>query len=233
MPDIIKNNNVKILVILYFIVGLIEVIAEFKSNKTLIIVTKPLIPFLIILLYWFSSWRRNVLFILIMFFSMVTNILFIPKSSQFLFYAVIAFTIHRILLIYFVFALSKIKNFIPFILATIPLLCIFFYLFFTTTDVPDNSYVMIVIVNILGAILGGLGISSYIHNDNRKNSLLMIAVLLFLGLQMVVFVERYYLSDLFLEYIRPLAMLLNVLAFFAFYKYVIEAESDDDRLPAL
>ena len=147
-----------------------------------------------------------------------------------LFYAVVVFTIHRVLFVYFVFALSKIKNYIPFIIATIPLLFIFFYLFFTTADVPDNSYTLIVIINFLGAILGGLGISSYIHNDNKKNSLLMIAVLLFLGLQLVVFVERYYLSDLFLEYIRPLAMLLNVLAFYAFYKYVIEAESDNDRL---
>ncbi len=232
MLGIIKNNCVKILVILYFIVAFIEVAAEYNSNKTLIILTKPLIPFLIILLYWFSSRKRNFLFILIMFFSLVTNILFIPKSNQALFYGIIAFTIHRLLLVYFVFALSKIKNYIPFILATIPLLFIFFYLFFTTTDVPDNSYILIVIVNILGAILGGIGISSYVHNDNKKNSLLMIAVLLFLGLQLVVFVERYYLSDLFLEFVRPLAMLLNVLAFFAFYKYVIEAELNDNR-PAL
>lgn len=228
MFGIIKNNCVKILVILYFIVAVVEVAAEYSSNKALIVLTKPLIPFLIMLLYWFSSQKKNFIFILIMLFSLITNILFIPKSNQALFYGVIAFTIHRLLLVYFVFALSRIKNYIPFILATIPLLFIFFYLFFTTTDVPDNSYILIVIVNILGAVLGGIGISSYVHNDNKKNSLLMIAVLLFLGLQLVVFVERYYLSDLFLEYVRPLAMLLNVLAFFAFYKYVIVAESDNN-----
>ncbi len=230
MVDVIKNNTVKILVIIYFVVAFVEVAAEFTSNNRIIFITKPLIPFLIIVLYWFSSQKRNFVFILIMFFSLVTNILFIPKSAQALYYAIIAFTIHRVLLVYFVFALSKIKNYIPFILATIPLLFIFFYLFFTASDVPDNSYIMIVIVNILGAVLGGIGISNYVHNDNKQNSLLMIAVLLFLGLQLVVFVERYYLSDLFLEYIRPLAMLLNVLAFFAFYKYVIEAESDNNRL---
>ena len=108
-------------------------------------------------------------------------------------------------------------------------MAIFFYLFFASTDVPENSYELLILLNVMGAILGGIGISNYILNDNKQNSLLMISVLMFLGLQMVVYVERYYLASIFLECIRPLAMLLNVLAFYIFYKYVIAAESNDNR----
>lgn len=115
---------------------------------------------------------------------------------------------------------------------TIPLLAIFFYLFFASTDVPDNSYFLLILLNIMGAILGGIGISNYILNDNKQNSLLMISALLFIGLQMVVYVERYYLSSMILEYVRPLAMVFNVFAFFTFYKYVIAVESNNYR-PAL
>ncbi len=231
MIGTIKNNIVKFLTIVYFANALIEIIAEFYSTDTVIFLAKPLIPFLLIVLYWFSSKKRNLLFILIMFFSLVTNLLFIPKSPQALYYGVIAFTFHRILLIYFIFTVSKIRNFLLFGLVTIPLLLIFFYLFFASSDVPQNSYALLIILNIMGAVMGGIGISNYIIKDNKQNSLLMISVLLFLGLQMVVYVERYYLSNVSLDCIRPLAMLLNVLAFFAFYKYVLASESDDDRLP--
>lgn len=232
MIDSVKHNIVKFLIIIYFVNALIEVIAEFYSTNTVIFLAKPLIPFLLMVVYWFSSSNKSRIFILILFFSLVTNLLFIPKSPQALYYGVIAFTFHRILLIYYIFALSKIKNLWLFIFTTIPLLLIFFYLFFSSSNVPQNSYALLIVHNVMGAVMGGIGISNYVINDNKQNSLLMIAVLLFLGLQMVIYVERYYLYNISLEYIRPLAMLLNVLAFFAFYKYVLAVESDDDRFAA-
>jgi hypothetical protein len=230
MVIIFKRNKVNTLTLLFFINAFIEIVAEYFSNTTLIFITKPLIPLILIVLYWISSSRKNILFVLIMIFSLITNILFVPKSPDVLFYGIIAFTFHRIILIYYVFQLSKIKNYIPFLLTTIPLLFIFFYLFFSSSEVPKNSYALIIFHNIMGAVLGGIGISNYIVNDNKRNSILMISVLLFLGLQLVIYVERYYLYNFSLEYIRPLAMLLNVLAFYAFYKYVINAESNYNRL---
>ncbi len=229
MASDIKRNIVKIITIIYFVNAIIEVVSEYYSNNAIIFLAKPLIPFLLIVLYCFSSERKNPLFIIIMFFSLVTNVLFIPKTPLCLFYGVVAFTIHRILLIYYVYVLSKIKNIKLFVAVTMPLLAIFFYLFFPSTDVPENSYELLILLNILGAILGGIGISNYALNDNKQNSLLMISVLMFLGLQMVVYVERYYLASIMLEYIRPLAMVLNVLAFFTFYKYVIAVESNNNR----
>lgn len=226
MIGVINKKTVTILTIVYFINALIEILAEYFSCKTIIFITKPLIPFLLISLYWCSSIKKNLVFVIIMLFSLITNILFIPKSPNALFYGVIAFTFHRILLIYYLFYLSKIKNYIPFILTTIPLLFIFFYLFFISSNVPQNSYALIFFHNIMGAVIGGIGISNYIVNDNKRNSILMISVLLFLGLQLVIFVEKYYLYNFSLEFIRPLAMLLNVLAFYTFYKYVIVTESN-------
>lgn len=230
MSSSIKNHLVNFLVITYFINAIIEIIAEFYSTNTVIFLAKPLIPFLLIVLYWFSSKERNMIFIIIMFFSLVTNILFIPKAPQALFYGVIAYTVHRILLLYFIYTKSKIKSYKIFVLVILPLFGIFSYLFFASSEVPQNTYVLLLSHNIMGAILGGIGITNYIVNDNKQNSLLMISTLLFIGLQMVIYIERYYLYNVNLEYIRPLAMLLNVLAFFAFYKYVMATESDNDRL---
>lgn len=225
MSIVIKSNTLKTLTIVYFINAIIEVIAEGYSCLPIIFITKPLIPFLLIGLYYFDSVKKNGLFFLIMLFSLITNLLFIPNTQESLLYGVIAFTIHRIILIFLIFKIVKIKDYIPFILATIPLGFIFFYLF-AYTDVPQNSYYLIVLHNIMASMLGGIAIASYVMNDTKQNSLLLISVLLFLGLQLVIYIEKYYLVEIKYHYLRPLAMTLNVLAFFTFYKFVVVSEKN-------
>ncbi|MBY0486919.1 MAG: hypothetical protein K2P85_07035 [Flavobacteriaceae bacterium] len=214
---------VKLLTIIYFINSVIEVVAEAFSYKPLIFITKPLIPLLLMVLYFYSSPKPSKLFYLLMFFSLLTNILFIPDTSKSLFYGVITYTIHRIFLLVLIFKIVKIKDYIPILLATIPLAFIFFYLF-AASDVPENSYYLIIFHNIMAAVLGGVAISNYVMNDTKQNSLLLISVLLFLGLQLVVYIERYYMADWHSTYLRPLAMSLNILAFFAFYKFILLSE---------
>jgi hypothetical protein len=218
-----KLNVVKILVIIYFVNAIIEVFAEAFSLKFLIYLTKPLIPFLLMLMYFFQSSRKQFLFFGILFFSLLTNLFFIPNTQDSLLYGVISFTFHRILLLVLIFKIVRMKNLIPFFLATLPLGFIFFYLF-AASDVPDNSYYLIFFHNLMAAVLGGIAISNYGMNDDKRNSLLLISVLLFLGLQLVIYIEKYYLRESNIQYLRPLAMTLNILAFFVFYKFVIESE---------
>ncbi|MEC4003802.1 hypothetical protein OX283_003975 [Flavobacterium sp. SUN052] len=218
-----QYNFGKIIVVIYFINAIIEVFAEFYSNKFLIYLTKPLIPFLLMVLYFCYSSKKQILFFIILFFSLITNLLFIPSNEKCLFYGVISFTFHRIFLLILIFKIVKIKDYVPFFLSTLPLLFIFFYLF-AASDVPKNSYYLIVFHNLMAAVLGGVAISNYTMNDDKQNSLLLISVLLFLGLQLVVYIEKYYLTELHSQYLRPLAMTLNILAFFVFYKFVIESE---------
>ncbi len=160
-----------------------------------------------------------------MFFSLLTNLLFIPNTADSLFYGVITYTIHRIFLLILIFRIVKIKDYIPFLLATLPLGFIFFYLF-AASDVPENSYYLIFFHNLIAAVLGGIAISSYIMDDSKQNSFLLISVLLFLGLQLVIYIEKYYLVESHSHILRPLAMTLNILAFYIFYKFVIISEKN-------
>lgn len=225
----LKNRYILVnaLIIIYFINAIIEVISEYTSFLTAIYITKPLIPLLLMVLYFYKSSKKNSLFFVIMSLSLITNLLFIPNSQESLFYGVISFTIHRIFLLILIFKIIKIKDYIPFVLATIPLAFIFFYLF-AASDVPENSYYLIVFHNMMASILGGMAISNYVMNDNKQNSLLLISVLLFLGLQLVVYIEKYYLVNSHSFLLRPLAMILNVLAFYTFYKFVTASESLDN-----
>ena len=218
-----KYNLFKVITIFYFVNAIVEVVAEAYKIKEVIYVAKPLIPILLMLLYWLKSTPRNTMFFLIMLFSTLTNLLFVPDDKMILFYGVISFTIHRFLLLYFIYKIVEIKKTIPFVLSILPLLLVFFYLF-AASDVPDNSYYLIILHNVIAAVLGALAITAYIVDDNKQNSYLLISVLLFLGLQLIIYVEKYYLSDQNLQFLRPLAMTINVLAFFAFYKFALVSE---------
>lgn len=219
----LKNKACTIISLLYFFNAIVEVVAEAYALDTIIYITKPLIPGLLMALYFYTSKNDSKLFYVIMFFSLLTNLLFIPNTETALFYGVIAYTIHRIFLLVLIFRIVRIKNYLLFILATIPLGFIFFFIF-TSSDVPQNSYYLIFFHNLIAAVLGGIAIATYISNDNRQNSYLLISVLLFLGLQLVIYIEKYYLVNAITYSLRPLAMSLNILAFYVFYKFVILSE---------
>ena len=227
-----KQNIVKCLIVCYFITAVFEVIAEYFGNKLIICILKPVIPLFLIIIYFIESNKKNILFVIALLFSIITNILFIPNTPTYLFYGVLVFTVHRIIVIYLVFSHQKINDLIPLIIATTPFLLIFFYLFMETVEIPQNSIYLIIFQNLLISMFAGIALSSYFMNDNQQNSILLISALLFVMLQFVIFVEKYFLTNEFEELFRPLAMTFNALAFFSLYKYIIVAEnkSNNNRL---
>ncbi|MGV3696826.1 lysoplasmalogenase family protein [Flavobacterium sp.] len=213
----------------YFAIAFFEILAEFLVNRPTICILKPILPLLLILLYWIESYEKDKVFIIALLLSSITNILFIPDTPTYLFYGVLVFTVHRILVIYLIFLHQKVKDYIPIIIATAPFLLIFFYLFSETVEIPENSIYILIFQNLLISIFAGVGLSSYVMNDNKQNSILLISALLFVMLQFVVFVEKYFLINEFEQMFRPLAMTLNALAFFSLYKYIVTAEKSNDN----
>lgn len=223
MNNGIKKNNIKKITAFFFLNAIIEVIAEAFAYKPLIFITKPLIPILICVLYFYKSKRKHKLFFFLMLFSLITNLFFIPNTQQALFYGVISFTIHRILLLILIFKIVNVKDYLPFILSTLPLVFIFFYLF-PASIIPENSYYLIVFHSLIASLLGGIAFSCYYMDDNKRNTILLIAVILFLALQLVIYIEKYYFVDFSTHYLRPVAMFFNVVAFYMFYVFVVESE---------
>ena len=224
-----KENIIKSLTVGYFVIAFFEVIAEYFANRPIIGALKPVIPLVLIAIYYIESDKKNMLFIVALLLSLIANILFIPNTPSYLFYGVLVFTIHRIIVIYLIFHFQKVNDFIPLIIATTPFLLIFFYLFLETFEIPQNSIYIIIFQNLLISLFAGIALSSYFMNDNKQNSILLISALLFVMLQFVVFVEKYFLVNEFEELFRPLAMTFNALAFFSFYKYVITAEKSNNN----
>ena len=216
-----KYNLVKKITAIYFLIGLLEITAEYFQYKPFLYFFKPLIPILLMVLYYKTSCKKSKVYFIILLFSMITNILFIPADKKILFFGIIAFTVHRILFIYLAIKLLKIKDFVPILLATIPFFLIFSYLLSISENIPKEEFYLLILHNLLISILGGIAVSNYFMKESYTTSWLLICVLFFITLQFVVFIEKFYLT---LIIFRPIAMTLNVLAFYCFYRFVIETE---------
>jgi hypothetical protein len=224
-----KNQILNALTVCYFIMAFFEVVSEYFLSNSVICFLKPALPVFLIVLYCIESDKRSIIFIVALLLSSLTNILFIPDTATFLFYGVIVFTLHRLLVIYLILLHQQQKDYIPIIIATAPFLLVFFYLFSETIEIPENSVYILIFQNLLISLFAGIALSGYVMNDNKQNSILLISALLFVMLQFVIFVEKYFLVNEFEELFRPLAMTLNALAFFSLYKYIVTAEKSNNN----
>ncbi len=231
MRILIKKSNLeKLILVLFFTVVTIEVAAELFSCTSMVFVFKPLISIVLMMLYWNTSSQRTPLFFFTILFSLITNVFFIYATETMLFLGLIAFFIHRLLMIYYIIKLIKLKDCIPLFIAMIPFLVFFFYLLSMTSALTTRSYGILIIQNILISIIAGIVLSDYImNNDKKETAWFFIFGLLSVTQYFIVFIEKYYLSGLSPSIFRPLAMILNTGVYFAFYKFVLVIERSNDN----
>jgi hypothetical protein len=118
--------------------------------------------------------------------SSITNLLFIPENETVILYGVIVFTLHRLLLLYLIKKSLGTLNWYKVASIAALLFTIFYYLFLETSDVPANSFMLLIFNAVLVSILGSLCITNYIKKDTIISAYLLIAGLLFLCLQLVI-----------------------------------------------
>jgi len=223
-----KNNDKTLVTVIssfYFIIALYEILAYSIFNETLVFSTIS-IPVLLIALYFLSSAKRNFLFFSILFFLLIESAWMLLYDSRFS-VGIICSSIQKIALIILIFKLIKERNYLYLSIVSFAFLLIFLYLFSTTSETSYVDFKFLMLQNILTSVLGGIAVSSYMIDDNRKNSWLLISILLFIGLRFMLFIQSFYLTDLALPVIKPIIITLNIFAYFTMYKFVIEAEKNE------
>ena len=211
---------------IYFAITAVLVICElFKSQEMLLIFKPTLIPTLIIL-YFLTSVKRNVVYVIALGFALISNIFLLWESIDFKVYAIVAFMIYRILSIVVVVRLVDKILWLPFIIATLPFLFIFSCLINLTLTSDMSSFYPTIVNGLLIAALAGIALSNYVLNDNKANSWLAISTLLFIVLVFLFMIQNYYLANIAF---KPMSAFIFAFAHYTFYKFVLEAESNSDK----
>ncbi len=224
-----ENAFVKLLVILYFVIATVEVVAELVLCRPMFFILKPLVLIILMLLYRYSSTQRDLLFFIAILFLLITKMYAIQNSEQMLFLGIIAFFVHRMVMIYYIFKLIKLKDYIPSLIAMVPFLFFFFYLLSLTSNISTRSYYGLIIQSVLMSILASMTVSHYVMNNEKKDVWLLIFGLLSVTQYFMVFIDKFYLLGLSPVVFRPLEVILTTSVCFTFYKFVITTEISNDN----
>lgn len=222
-----KDNSKTLVTVIssfYFIIALLEILTYFIFDQVFPFSTIS-IPVLLTGLYILTSENRNKFFIIVLLFLFIENVWSLFFDLKFSL-SIICSSIQKIVLIVLILKLIKVRNYLYLSVISIVFLLIFLYLFSTTNETSFVDFKFLMLQNILISILGGIAVSTYMIDDNRQNSWLLISILLFIGLRFMLFIQGFYLTDLTLPVIKPIIITLNVFAYFTLYKFVIEAEEN-------
>jgi hypothetical protein len=217
-------NLVNILIIAYISIALMEAVAELVIFKPLMLFARVVIPILLIVLYKASSKKEDFWFFTLLIMYLFTNVMLFYKDSPYILVAKSISILQRILMLLLILRLTPGKKYGYIFLASVPFLLIFFYLNSITNGIAEVGFNTVVIQSIITSVIGGISLASYLKSDNRQNSWLLISTLLFIGLQFVAFIERYYSSIVSLSVFSPIGVVLSTFGFFTFYKFVTAAE---------
>jgi hypothetical protein len=221
-----KVNSVNILILSYFVITFTELVAEYFSLRPMVLVTRIATPFLLMIIYKANSGKPNPMVFTLFGLLLMTNILFYYKDSPYFFLAVMISIVQRLVMLLIIFQSVVEKRNASFLVASLPFLIIFYYLNSITSEFTLIEFNTLFFQSILVSLLGGISLSGYLRNDNRQNSWLLISTLLFIGLQFVVFIERYFFTVISLRVFGLIGVVLNAFGFFTFYKFVNAAEKE-------
>ena len=215
---------------LFFIVSLLEIMAEYNEDKLLIWITKPFILPLLLAYYLILTKKGNNYFLVALFCSWIANILFIEDTLKWIIYASIFFLIYRILIIYIVMNKVKTPSLVPLIIGSIPFIFIYATVCFLSFEAMGDNLYLFLIHGIFTIFLGGLSLGNYIMNLNKSNLVLFLSTMLFALTQFVFVLIVFFGHE---NIFHALAMVMFVIGQFLLTKFIFLTEENKSKYVTL
>lgn len=219
-----KTDNVLILPLtgLFFLVVITLAFGVYFEIERVILPSRVLGLSLVFLIYFFSSFRKNKLYLSSLVFSLLSILFLFIKSDVGVLSATLFFLIFIVLTTRIVIKNTKKVSFIPVALGFLPFLSILFYLIFLTYSSLGINYIPAMVNAFIISFLGGLAVSNYVlEEDSMKNIWLLISTLLFTLLIFVFMIEKYYLS---VQVFKPIRTICFFGGHYLFMRYLLLSE---------
>ena len=218
-----RRNISNLLLASFFMVSLLEIIAEYHEDRFLIWITKPFIlPFL--LAYYLSITKKmNKYFLMAMVCSWIANLLFIEDTFKWIIYASIFFLIYRILIIYIVMKKVKMPSLVPLVIGSVPFIFIYTTICFLSFEAMGDNLYLFLIHGIFTIFLGGLSLGNYIMDLNKSNLVLFLSTMLFALTQFLFVLIVFYQNE---NIFHAIAMGMFVIGQFLLTKFIFLTENN-------
>ncbi len=226
-----KNNvTANLLLLAFFAVSVVEILAEYFENRLIIWMSKPLILPILIIYYLKRSKRVSTFFVVALLASWIANLFFIPNTIEYIFYGVFFFLIYRILIIYIIVNKVKMPNSLPLILGSVPFVFLYIIVTVYTYDALGDNVYLFLIQGVFTIFLGGFSLGNYIMISNKPNSLLLVSTM-FMALNQFIFLLKLYYDQV--SIFQATAMVLFVLGQFLLTRYMFYTERTKQRVDVI
>ncbi|MGX7666100.1 hypothetical protein [Flavobacterium pedocola] len=177
----------------------------------------------LMLLYFFSSLKKDYWYFLALLLFQAAYVLFNQQSDTSLLIGAIVSVLFRISLLIIIFRAISDKRWKTIILTSLPIVFIFWYLVNLIKENVQNSYYIWLLNGFLTAFVGGLAVSNYCYKEDRKSYWLLISALLFVVQVGLFFVNRFYLKQqIFLQ----LIIVFYGVSHYTFYRFMVYKDEE-------
>lgn len=179
---------------------------------------------ILVLLYFYSSWKRDYLYFSALLFFQAAYLLFGKNTETYLFYGAAASVAFRLLMVIIMYKAIEDKRWFETVLTGLPFLFVHLYFIDLVGDVLKDSIYLWIINGLLTSFLGGLSVTNFLFKNDRKSLWLFISSLLFVVQIGLFFVNRFYLNQqIFLQMVIVFYGISN----YTFYKFMILKEEEE------
>ena len=216
-------NITKIVIILYFVnlflYSLFSLIGNDSLEKVFWFIRIPIL----LVLYLFTSKRKQLLYIFALFLYQSASVCFRLETPNFFIYGTLSSVLFKLCLLILILDLVNKKNRLAVGFAFIPFMVLYLYIIEIVVSALGEVYYVWIINALLTSFIGGVGIINYIHNADKKSYWLLISGILFIIQIGAFFINKFYIKN---EAIYQLVILSYGISHFTFYKFLILKEEE-------
>ena len=217
-----RKNIAAFLGIVYCILSLFVIFAEYEKDIRLISYTKPFLIPVLGVLYVVMSKKVNWIYLSALLFIWMANLFFINQTPEFIFKGTASYLVFWIFIIYLILVNTSFPNKVSFLIAVIPFSFIYCCVFQLVYENIETGVYFFFINGAFMIFMGAYSLANYFIDSNRTNTYFLICALFFTFIQFLVSIDLYYVS---IKLFRPIAMLLFVTAQFFLLKTMLLFEN--------
>ncbi len=212
------NGIVKGLTVLFFIVSILDIVGVALNNSLMQSIFKPLIIPTLIALYFFSTAKKNNLYLSALVFSFLGDVLLMDKNNLFL-YGIAAFLLTQILYISIIVKqMQKPSNFHKYLYSFLFVNYVVYLLTLLKPNLGELFY-PVLIYGITISVFGLVATLNYVSKRTSTALYLMLGALLFITSDSMIALNKFHVAQAFYP---VMIMITYVLAQYLIYRFMVK-----------
>lgn len=216
-----KSNLVKLLTVLFFLVGAADMLVLTLKQLPLRFITKPLIVFSVALLYLASVKKVNKIYLFALFFTILSDVLLLFKGAN---YFLLGLTALAIAHISYISILKKdlgnceLKKVV---ITALPFIITIASVILVIQENLGSLLVPVIVYGFIIMILGSLSFCNYLKKRDKRSLFMLLGVFLFVSSAGIVAIERFALPHRELE-LGLIIMATYIISQYLIYRYMLQ-----------